>query len=80
MPDTHEIGGVFIILDCHKAETCKLSKMCGLSIRFTKVVSAKKCSTMAYDPAVTGERRKENVICSWVLVLWLTKQVINVYI
>lgn len=64
MPDTHEIGGVLIILDCHKAETYKLSMMCGLSKSFTKVLRAKKCSTMAYDPAVTGERRKENVICS----------------
>lgn len=63
MPDTHEIGGVFIILDCDKAEACKLSKMCGLSISSTNVVSAKKCSTLAYDPAVTRERRKENVIC-----------------
>lgn len=64
MPDTHEIYGVFIILDCHKADKYKLSKMCGLSISFTNVVSAKKCSTLAYDPAVTGERRKENVIRS----------------
>lgn len=64
MPDTHEIYGVSIILDCHKEDKYKLSKMCGLSISFTKVVSAKKCSTLAYDPAVTGEGCKENVIRS----------------